>query len=179
MVLSEYAKRRTIFYDKEGYRAPTIAKLLRSEDIVASRQAIHAFLRRVRTAGMARKAGSGRPRKRTSAVKDIIETAMREDDEATAKELQMKLSDAGHQLSLSTTLRCRTELGWTRRRTAYCQMIRHENKAKRLAWARANLHEAEAGFLDVIWTDETSVHLENHRRYCCRKIGERPKNKPR
>ena len=134
----------------------------------------------VETAGMARKAGSGRPRKRTPAVKEIIETAMRDDDESTAKELQQKLSNAGHQLSLSTTLRCRTELGWTRRRTAYCQMIRHENKAKRLAWARASVHEAEAGgFLDVIWTDETSVQLESHRRYSCRKIGERPKNKPR
>ena len=35
------------------------------------------------------------------------------------------------------------------------------------------------GFSDVIWTDECTVQLETHRRFCCRKKGEAPKNKPR
>ena len=50
---------------------------------------------------------------------------------------------------------------------------------KRLEWARKNLHEAANGFQDVIFTDEASIQLETHRRFCCHKIGERPKNKPR
>jgi hypothetical protein len=51
-------------------------------------------------------------------------------------------------------------------------MIREANKAKRLEWAQQYLHEAETGFLEVIYTDETSIQMENHRRFCCRKVGE-------
>ena len=58
-------------------------------------------------------------------------------------------------------------------------MIREVNKRERLEWARQYLDEASTGFEDVIWTDEATVQLESHRRFCCRKRGERPKNKPR
>lgn len=34
-------------------------------------------------------------------------------------------------------------------------------------------------FEDVIWTDETTVQLETHRRRCYRKEGEKPQPKPR
>ena len=41
-------------------------------------------------------------------------------------------------------------------------MIRGPNKGKRLEWARAYAHEAESGFGDVDYTDETSIQLETH-----------------
>ena len=44
------------------------------------------------------------------------------------------------------------------------QMIRAVNKEKRFAWAQANKDD---NFEDIIWTDETSVQLESHRRFCC------------
>ncbi len=59
---------------------------------------------------------------------------------------------------------------------SYCQMIRAANKVKRLDWVTEYIHEAETGFRDVIWTDECTVQLESHRRFCCRKIGELPRN---
>ena len=34
-------------------------------------------------------------------------------------------------------------------------------------------------FDTVIWTDETTVQLENHRRFSHRKCGEKPRPKPR
>ena len=34
-------------------------------------------------------------------------------------------------------------------------------------------------FQDVIWSDESSVQLETHRRRCCRQKGQPPKSKPR
>ena len=139
-----------------------------------------AFLARVEQTGdIARRPGSGRPSKRTDDVNDAVERAMREDDETTAKELREKLTTEGHSLSLSSTLRCRRELGWTVRGSAYCQMIREANKAKRHKWASQYVHEAETGFLDVIYSDETSIQMKSHRRFCCRKVGEPPKNKPR
>ena len=68
----------------------------------------------------------------------------------------------------ATILRCRKQLGWTFRGSAYCQLIRKANKAKRLEFARRHLHEAEAGFNDVIFSDEATaratVQLESHRK---------------
>jgi hypothetical protein len=58
-------------------------------------------------------------------------------------------------------------------------IIREANKAKRLEWAQQYLHETKTGFLDVIFTDETSIQMESHRRFCCRMVGEPARNKPR
>lgn len=104
---------------------------------------------------------------------------MEQDDETTAYQLYRMLQERGVDISLRTVLRCRTALGWTFRGSSYCQLIRNINKGKRLEWAKEFLHEAESGFNDVIWTDETSVQLESHRRYACHKKGQKPKPKPR
>lgn len=97
---------------------------------------------------------------------------MQFDDETTATQLQKILADNGHSLSLITILKSRGKLGWTFRGSAYCQIIREENKARRLEWEKEN----EKAILnneitDVVWTDECSVQLESHRRFCCRKRG--------
>ena len=79
-------------------------------------------------------------------------------------------------LTIRTILRCRIQLGWTFRGSSFCQLIRDVNKTKRLEWSRENIGNT---FENVIWSDECTVQAESHRRYCCRKKGERPKNKPR
>ena len=74
----------------------------------------------------------------------------------------------------------RSILGWTFRGSKYCQLIRDQNKQKRLQWAKQYLPEAiPFGFLDVIWTNECSVQLESHRRHSYRKKGEHAVLKPR
>ena len=62
---------------------------------------------------------------------------------------------------------------------SYCQMIREVNKEKRLRWAQTYLDETSDGFLDIVWTDESTVQLESHHRLCCKKKGEKPRNIPR
>ena len=101
---------------------------------------------------------------------------MRLDDETTAYQLHTLLKRHGICISLCTILHCRTSLGWTFRGSAYCQLIRHANKEKRLEWMRENI---DLDFEDVVWTDECTVQLQSHRRFYCRKRGELPKNKPR
>ncbi len=123
--------------------------------------------RYLETGTIRKKEGSSRPTKITAAVKQLVETQMRLDDETTAVQLFA---------SLATILRARTILGWTFRGSGYCQLIRDANKIKRQDWANANLH---GNFEDVIWSDECSVQMESHRRTCCRKIGEPPRPKPR
>lgn len=56
----------------------------------------------------------------------------------------------------------------------YCQLIRLQNKDKRLAWARAHIND---DFENVIWTDETTVQIETHKRYCYCKEGQKPRPK--
>ena len=133
MVFTEYTKKRILFYHGKGYKALTIAKRLLDEGIEASRRGVSNFLVRVEETGsIARRPGSGRPRKRTEEVKEIVESTMRADDETTAKQLGEKLAGEGYALSEMSVLRCRSELGWTYGGSAYCQMIRAANRCKGL-----------------------------------------------
>ena len=103
---------------------------------------------------------------------------MQSDDETTATQLQHVLNQSGFNISLATIKRCRKELGWTFQGSRYCQLIREPNKLKRLEFAQKCIADNET-FCDVIWSDETSVQLECHRRHAFRKQGQAPKLKPR
>ena len=177
MVFSDYTKQRILIHYRLGYKAYIIARKLQEEGITASRRGVLKMLKRYEETGtIKRKEGSGRPTKVTAAVKALVEIQMRLDDETTATQLYAICCQNGFNISLATILRARTALGWTFRGSAYCQLIREPNKAKRLQWASAHLRDS---FQDVIWTDECSVQMESHRRHCCRKIGEAPRPKPR
>ena len=177
MVFSDYTKQRMIFYHQQGLKPPKISSLLEEEGIQASRRGVLKFIKRYAITGtITRKPGSGGSSKIPPAIKQLIEAKMRADDESTAMQLHQMLTTHGYKISKRTILRCRIELGWTFRGSAYCQLIREANKQKRLLWAR---QYQDDGFENVLWTDECSVQLETHRRFCCRKRGEPPRNKPR
>ena len=180
MVFSDYAKLRIVFFHGEGHGPSKIVQLLAREGISASKTGIEKFLERYRQTGStARQRGSGGKWKITGEIKKLVEEQMRRDDETTASQLHALLTREGHRLSLSTVLRCRSQLGWTYRGSAYCQVIRDANKVKRLDWARANIG---GDFSDVVYTDECSIQMESHRRFSCHKhwpYGELPKNKLR
>lgn len=182
MVYSLYKKQRILYYSMMGYKSTTIRDLLAKEGMRASKWGIIKFLKRYKETGtITRKPGSGRPSRITPEIKAIVDGQMKIDDETTAYQLLALLNSRGYPMSISTVLRCRKELGWTFRGSAYCQIIREANKLKRLQFAREYLAESQNpyGFYDVIWTDETTLQLESHRRFACHKKGERPKNKPR
>ena len=63
------------------------------------------------------------------------------------------LANCSVYVSLATIVRNRCNLGWIYHGSAYCQLIRNENKVKWLQWAQANLYDT---FEDVIWSDETT-----------------------
>ncbi len=177
MVFDDYTKQRILFFFFQGSRAPAIARHLETEGIIVSRRGVAKFVKRYLTTGtIARRQGSGRKTKITDDIKRIVDEKMALDDETTATQLHVLLTSLGYSLSLRTILRCRTVLGWTFRGSAYCQLIREPNKRKRLEWALKNKDE---DFSDVIFTDESTIQQESHRRFCCRKIGQPPKSKPR
>ena len=86
------------------------------------------------------------------------------------------LQEKGFSIPRRTVLRCRTLLGWTFRGSSHCQLIRDKNKEKRLIWAQKYI---KFNLENVVWSDETTIQLEKHRRFACRKRGQPPKNKPR
>ena len=104
---------------------------------------------------------------------------MATDDETIASQLIKMLASKGYRASKQTVLRCRRALGWTYRGSTYCQLICDANKEKCLNWALKYQGEAKDRFQDVIWMDECTVQLELHRRFCSRKRGQLPRNKPR
>ena len=172
-----YTKQRAVFYAAQGLHASAISRALATEGLPYSPKSVSLLLRKLKAGqSIARKRGAGRPRKTTQRVRDLIEQQMQKDDETTASELDRLLQANGVKLSRSTILRCRRQLGWTHRGAAYCQLIREPNKLKRLTWCMENQC---TDFHNVIWTDETSIQLENHHRFSHRKRGEKPRPKPR
>ncbi|KAK3091711.1 hypothetical protein FSP39_022081 [Pinctada imbricata] len=109
-------------------------------------------------------------------IRSIIDDRLKKNDEETAKSLQVYLQHRNFQLSISTINRIKQSLGWTLRGTRYCQLIREANKPKRVQWANDHIGDS---FEDVIWTDETSVWLEQHATRCYRRRGVLPKRKPK
>ena len=112
-----------IYYHKNGYKAPTIAneiaKRLKEEGIDCTGVGIYKFLIRFKETGsIRRKGGSGPLRKVTSEVKDVENQMQR--DEMTAYQLCKILTDRSFTVSLPTIIRCRLELVWTFRGSAYC-----------------------------------------------------------
>ena len=180
-VLSKYAKQRIVALKQSGVTSSGIVvQILENEGITTSAQTVRRFyIRYCQSGSIARRRGSGRPTILTDGVLQTIDQTMRENGETTAADLQRFFEFHQHEgieISLTTIQRGRRHLGWTFHGSAYCQLIRDVNKQKRLEWARVYLHN---NFENVIWSDETSVQLETHKRFCCRKRGERPRPKPR
>ena len=74
--------------------------------------------------------------------------------------------------------RLRRKLGWVQTATKYCQMVREPNRAKRLEFCERCLRENEQ-FDNVIFTDECSIHMENHGKLSFHRKWEPPKLKGR
>lgn len=171
MVFNNIIKQRILFfYSLFGYCPSRIVHLLAREAIIVSKTGVAKFITRyLATGSIVRQPGSGRKSKITIEIQWTIEEQMRRDDETTASQLHVILTNLGYHLSLQMILWCRTQLGWTFRRSAYCQVICLVNKVKRLEWTQ--LHQGDR-FEDAIFTDKSSIQLESHRRFCCRKKGE-------
>ena len=136
----------------------TIVNHLVLEDgIRASKQGVRQFLKRYGNRGtIARKPGSGFPGKLLPSVQQIIELAMRQDDDMTATQLQFKLAAYRLYVSLTTILRNRHQLGWVYRGSAYCQPYMSGKQAKA---AGLGAHLPTYSFDDGIRSDKTTVQL--------------------
>ena len=170
-------KQRILFYRRLGKSYIQISRCLSEEGYATTKVGVYKFMKRYEERGIISRApGRGQTTLLTADAEKIIEEQMSRDDETTVLELQKLIARSGVQVDTSTALRWRKGLGWASKGTSYCQMIRDVNTEKRLEWARKN---KGMWLEDVIYTNETSVQIETHRRFCCYKRGQKPRYKPK
>ena len=117
----------------------------------------------------------------------FVDDLMAENTDLTSRQLHtaFKVAYPLVEVSVSTVKRVRRYLGWTSKRTRYCQLISDVNKEKRVDWCLDVVLAGDLEFDDVIWSDECSVQLESHRKVTYRKEGQpskmvsRPKHPPK
>jgi len=171
--LSDYTKQRIISLRRQGLVHENIRRRLFEEDqIETSRQAISKFLKRFReTEQLKNRHGGGREAILKQVHLDFMEEQLTANNELNGIELTNLLEENyGIEVSADTVLRWRKQLGWGYGATRYCQMIREENKPKRLVFAQSCL-ETQDTFEDVIFTDECIVQMSSNVRRQCYKKG--------
>lgn len=187
--MNRYIKDRVIFHYHDLLRRrghfygiySTISKILRIEEraIIDRRFVRHTILTFNACGNVYRnKKGLGRPKRlmNNMQIREIIDGCLKENDEITAKQIKNRLDRRGFYISIATINRIKRDLGWTLKGTSYCQLIRNANKPKRVQWVTENINDS---FNDVIWTDETSVWLEQHSKRSYRRKGVARKRKPK
>ena len=181
MRLDVQTRARVIHLKNEGYTYNRIRERLLEEGISVSVKSLYLLLVKYKQTNSV----VDRPR---AAVPKIlrdehyceIDKALSENDEMTSRQLRAMLISKWPSLSMSisTVERARRELGWVVTSPKYCQLIREQNKQKRLEWCQKMIATNEQ-FKDVIFTDECSVQLETHRKRCYRRKHAPRKLKPR
>lgn len=111
-----------------------------------------------------------RVRKLDDNMLELIDSLLMDNDELTARQLRVHLTEKYPSLnvSLSTIKRARKTKGWVCTKPHYCQLLREANKIKRVEWCQRQINNKEQ-FRNVVFTDECSVQLEQHSKICFRK----------
>lgn len=85
----------------------------------------------------------------------FVDELMAENTDLTSWQLHAAFKSTYHstEASISTIKRARRDLGWTAKRTRYCQLISEVNKEKRMEWCLDRVISGDLDLSDVIWTD--------------------------
>lgn len=119
----------------------TIVKLLKDRGVSVCKKTVIKLCKKYEETGLV----TDRKRKRpiifgTAEHRTFLDTCIENEPSLTASELSIKIFERfGIRLSISAINKARTKLGYTQIGTRYCQMIRNENKVKRLEWCQRML----------------------------------------
>ena len=181
MRLDLATRSRVVHLKAEGFTYKQIQKRLEDEGIRVSVKSLYQLVTKHRATMSVLDRTRGRaPKILQGEHYKFIDQALTDNDELTTRQLRTLLTEKFPTLtlSLSTVKRARRDLGWVVTSPKYCQLIRHANKEKRLAWCTKMIEDQEQ-FENVIFSDECSVMLETHRKKCYRRRGDPRKLKPR
>ena len=173
---------------ENGYKLAKIQQRLEEEGLTVSKKSLCLLIKKQQLTGsVSNKKAPKRDKKLADVHYKFIDAAMARNDELSAPKLHALLKEEFLELvvSQSTVKRARRELGWVAKRTRYCALISTTNKEKRLDWCKSQQEKGDLEFEDVLWTDESTIQLESHRRVSFRKKGQpvcyrmRPKHPPK
>lgn len=107
------------------YKGKALVQKLREEGFKVSVSGCYYFLKKYhQTGSIFDKPRSGRPRLLPQHAEQLIEGWFRANDELTTTELQHKLQANAYNVSRTTAAQTRKKLGWTAKKTRYCQLSR-------------------------------------------------------
>lgn len=174
------ARRRVVVWRSKGLTVTRILQKLEDENIVTSRKTIYLLLHKYKQTRSLYDLPRGTRKKLTVEHYCYIDELLSNDDEITCVQLHQKFHSKflDINVSLATIKRAKRDLGWVSTTPHYCQLIRDNNKQKRVDWCHKCIDEDER-FANVIWTDECTVQLDPHRKSCSRRKGMPKPLKPR
>lgn len=159
-------------------------KLLREDNQKISPSTAYSWVKKEENHGKDYVYSSRRPTNaRQTRVQDrhlqIINQCMQDNPELSSVDLQkILLNKTAVCLSSSYIRKLRVKLGWTYKKTKYCQLVRDGNKVKRLEWAQRQLANHER-FDDVIFSDEASFEAQRTVGHMYYKKGHAPPFRPK
>jgi len=174
-------RRSVLSLSNAGYSVADIEQILKKQKVATTKRSLYRLIKKFKEHGvytdLQRRA---RDRKITPEMLKMINDELKQNDEATARDLRAMLIEKYPDLEVTlSTIKCqRQALGWVCTRPHYCQLIRNLNKTKRLVWCKEQRRVNE-DFNNVIFSDECTIQLEHHGRLCFRKRKEPRKLKPR
>ena len=162
--LSLYARQRIVFLNTEGKSLGEIVRILREEGYITTKTTVRRWIHRHKThQGLEDGERSGRPSNITEEIALCLNENLKRDDELSSRELSYIVSKTFGVVISPPAIRAflRQKLKWTVVRTRFGPMISTANKVKRKDFALKCLAENDQ-FEDVIWTDESFIHLRRH-----------------
>lgn len=100
----------------------------------------------------------------------FIDEAMTVNNELTSRQFFSLFTARYPDIQVSVSIV--KHLGWVSKKTRYCALIREASKEKRLLWCQQRVEQNDLELNDVIFSDESSVQLESHRKTCYHKTGQ-------
>ena len=145
----------------------TIQKRLLEEGVQVSKVSLFALIKKFnQTKLVIDLPKKPRPSKLNECHYRFIDEVMTVNNELTSRQLFSRFCATYPevQVSVSTVKRARKHLGWISKKTRYCALIQDVNKEKRLLWCKERIEQNDIELDDVIFSDESSVQLESHRK---------------
>lgn len=125
--LSVESRKRVVTLRFKGYSIIDIRRRLKDENIVTSRQAIYNVVKKYQNHRMYKDLPAQRRKQKiTEEMKVMIEDAINDNDEITARGIQSLLTARWPDLrvSIPTIKRVRKNMQWVCTRPHYCQLLR-------------------------------------------------------
>ena len=149
------------FLKTEGKTTSQILAILCEDIIATTKPTVRRWMKRWDThQGIEDNLRSGRPSRITEEINIFLNQCLKEDDERSSREL-VYLVKRKFGINISSSAmrtHLRRKLQWIVVRTRLGPMISSANKVKRKEFALKCLQSGEQ-FEDVIWTDESAIHL--------------------